>query len=63
MTIQQITDNVQRRINSLNKLFSAQEITVSEYVEITHGVLDYWASIVRERNHALTKYYAAQDSL
>ena len=49
MTKEQITDNVQRRIASLNKLLSEKEITEFEYVEMAYHMLDYWMSVIRDR--------------
>jgi hypothetical protein len=48
MTTEQITENVQRRIISLNKLLSEKEITASEYVEMAYCVLEYWVSKIRD---------------
>jgi hypothetical protein len=49
MSTQQITDNVQRRMASYNKLLSQKEITSSQYVEMAYRMLDYWMSVIRDR--------------
>jgi hypothetical protein len=49
MTTQQITDNVQRRMASYNKLLSQKEITEFEYVEMAYRMIDYWMSVIRDR--------------
>jgi hypothetical protein len=49
MTTQQITDNVQRRMVSYNKLLSQKEITELQYIEMAYRMIDYWMSVIRDR--------------